>query len=218
MDSKCRLNKTEMLEIKRMLESFVESDPTIQINKIKETINEKMTKEVQKIFDKYIEITPEIKAFFYKHSINDTQCFYISNCFKYSNEDFSMPSSKYTNNYDFLNVYVKVYEYKLGWRVMDNSDFRTEVIKTFAEVCKDDWKNLIQAAEKYNKIITDMIIVLNSLKTAQAVLDKFGFIESINKYINNLLLQQAKPISCMTQAVEKSVDNYLNSRKSVDEQ
>ena len=62
-----------------------------------------------------------------------------------------------------------------------------------------------------------MIIVLNTLKTAQNVLDKFGFIESINRYINTLLSEQAKPISCMTQAVENSVDNYLKRRKELDE-
>ena len=206
-----------MHEITRMLENFVESDPTIKINEKKEIIKDKITKEMQKIYDEFIQITPAFKEFFEKHCLNDAQTIYIENYFKYSNEDFSLPYSNFTNNYNFLNIYFNAYIYKLGWSFTDRVENRQKIIDTFAKVCKEDWKNLIDATEKYNKIIKEMIIILNSLKTAQNILDKFGFIESINRYINTLLAQQAKPISCMTQAVENSVDNYLKQRKELDE-
>lgn len=212
MDSKCRLNKSEMQEVKRLLENFVEEDPSIKYKACFYVLQDKLTEKIQKLFDEKMEISEDIKNWFEKHGANDTQYIFYSDCTNYGQRDYN---TQYDKLGDLSSINIKTFSYNFRWPFI--SQFKEELHNTYNEFFKENLPILDAKLEKFNNIIKEMVIVLNGLKTAQNVLDKFGFIESINKYINTLLAQQAKPISCMTQAVENSVDNYLKQRKELDE-
>ena len=159
-----------------------------------------------------MKISEDIKKWFENHGAIDTQYIYYSDCTDYGYRDYI---TQYEKLGDLSSVNIKIYSYNFRWFFI--SRFKEELRNTYNEFFKENLPILDAKFEKFNNIIKEMVIVLNSLKTAQNVLDKFGFIESINKYINTLLTQQAKPISCMTQAVENSVDNYIKQRKELDE-
>lgn len=212
MDSKCRLNKSEMQEVKRLLENFVEQDPSIKYKTCFYELQDKLTKKIQKLYEEKMEIFEDIKKWFEKHGAVDTQYIHYSECTDYGYRDYETHFEKLG---DLSQVNIKTYAYNFRWYFI--SKFKEELRNTYNEFFKENLPILDAKLEKFNNIMKEMVIVLNSLKTAQNVLDKFGFIDSINKYINTLLSEQAKPISCMTQAVENSVDNYLNQRKNLDE-
>ena len=212
MDSKCRLNKSEMQEVKRLLENFVEQDPSIKYESCFYDLRNKLSEKIQKLYEEKMEISEDIKKWFENHGANDTQYIYYSDCTDYGHRDYT---TQYEKLGDLSDVNIKTYAYSFRWFFI--YQFKEELRNTYNEFFKENLPILNAKLEKFNNIIKEMVIVLNSLKTAQNVLDKFGFIESINKYINTLLSQQAKPISCMTQAVENSVDNYLKQRKELDE-
>lgn len=220
MDQKCRLNKTEITDIKNRLEDFVLNDKDIDLEGIKYKIQDEITKNLQKLYYEKCEITDERKQWLEKTGHEDSR--YIAyHCYhypedvkeKYDTDCFIYNSHKPCSSVN--SVCINTIDYQFYY-YFDNT-FSKEKVECFENVYAKYYDDFQKRKEKYNKIMEEMIIVLNSLKTATAVLDKFGFINSINKYINNLLLQQAKPISCMTKAVENSVDNYLSQRKELDE-
>lgn len=220
MDSKCRLNKTEITDIKNLLEDFVLNDKDIDLEGIKYKIQDEITKNLQKLFYEKCEITDERKQWLEKTEHQDSRyinyhSYYYSEDVKekYDTDSFIYNSHKPCSSIN--SVCINTIDYNF-YHYFDKI-FNKEKVECFENVYDKYYDDFQKRKEKYNKIMEEMIIVLNSLKTATAVLDKFGFIDSINKYINNLLLQQAKPISCMTKAVENSVDNYLSQRKELDE-
>lgn len=217
MDSKCRLNKTEITDIKNLLEDFVLSDKNIDLYNIKYKIKEEIEKDLQKLYNEKLELTDELMVWLNKTNHSDSR--YI-NYYHYGiNHKYDLTESfMYNSHKSQINIEsacINTIDYNCYHYFDDN--FGKEKIECFEKIYDKYYDDFQKRKEKYNKIMEEMIIVLNSLKTATAVLEKFGFIDSINKYINNLLLQQAKPISCMTQAVENSVDNYLSQRKKLDE-
>lgn len=219
MDNKCRLNKSEMIRITELLDGFILQDPNINLFEIKEKIKNELTEKLQKHFEEVMEITPEIKTWLNDSQLDDvTNIYYSSKSYsykhKYENDSFSV-NTNYMQGENVNIITIKSYAYYLGNKYEDNH-FQG-ILDIFEGVYDKYYDEFMEKYKLYLKTKRELCIVLNSLKTAQNVLDKFGFIESINKYINTLLSEQAKPISCMTQAVENSVDNYLNQRKMLDE-
>lgn len=219
MDNKCRLNKSEMIRITELLDGFILQDPNINLFAIKEKIKKELTEKLQKHFEEVMKITPEIKTWLEARELDDvTNIFYSSRSYaykhKYENDSFSV-NTNYMQGENVNTITIKSYAYYLGNRYDDK--YFPDIINIFESVYDKYYNEFDEKHKLYLKTKRELCIVLNSLKTAQNVLDKFGFIESINKYINTLLSSQAKPISCMTQAVENSVDNYLNQRKMLDE-
>jgi len=212
MDNKCRLNKSEMQEVKRLLENFVEQDPSIKYKSCFYELQDKLTEKIQKLFDEKMEISEDIKKWFEKFGANDTQYIYYSDCTDYGHRDYN---TQYEGLGDLSSTNIKTFAYNFRWVFI--SRFREDLRNTYNEFFKENLPILDAKLEKFSNIIKEMVIVLNNLRTAQNVLEKFGFIESINKYINNLLSQQAKPISLCTKSVENSVDNYIKQRKELDE-
>lgn len=217
MDSKCRLNKTEITDIKNLLEDFVLNDKDIDLEGIKYKIQDEITKNLQKLYYEKIELTDKLTEWLNKTGHGDSRYIdyyhYGINCKYDLIESFMYNSHKSQINIE--HACISTIDYQC-YNYFDNN-FGKEKIECFEKVYDKYYDDFQKRKEKYNKIMEEMIIVLNSLKTATAILEKFGFIDSVNKYINNLLLQQAKPISCMTKAVENSVDNYIKQRKELDE-
>lgn len=220
MDQKCRLNKTELQEIKRLLENFVENDETIQFRKYSYDITEKITKRIQNLFEEEF-LNKNILNWFKQYNINGATSHIYYNGWRLNHDK----NRKYDTSdlwFDVGHIHdnlqkVIINNYLYGLDNIFEEKCAEKIITAFEEVYDEHLPELQKRIEKYENIMKEMVIVLNGLKTAQNILDKFGFIDSINKYINNLLSQQAKPISCMTKAVENSVDNYLSQRKKLDE-
>lgn len=219
MDSKYRLNKSEMIRITELLDGFILQDPNINLFAIKTKMKDELVKRLQEDFEKVMEITPEIKAWLDARTLDDISNIYYrdksySYKHKYDNTAFHIDTN-YMHGECVNTITIKSYTYELGSAYTYN--YFQNVLDIFESVYDKYYKEFNDKYKLYLKTKKELCIVLNSLKTAQNVLDKFGFIENINKYINTLLSEQAKPISCMTQAVENSVDNYLNQRKALDE-
>lgn len=219
MDSKCKLNKSEMIRVTQLLDNFILDDPKINLFAIQSKVKEELTEKLQKDFEEKLQITPEIKTWLENHDIIDVQNIYYSDRsysyhHKYDNNPFRVETDCICGENTNC-ILIKSYCYQFGHYYTNH--YFTDALKIFEEVYDKYIKDFNEKLEVYIKTKKEMIIVLNTLKTAQNVLDKFGFIESINRYINTLLSEQAKPISCMTQAVENSVDNYLKRRKELDE-
>lgn len=220
MDQKCRLNKTELQEVKRLLENFVENDETIQFKNYAYKMTDLITKKMQKLFDEEF-LNKNVLDWFKHVNIGGVTSYIYYNGWKlnnaktrkYDSADLYFDEGNIRNNLQSIMINNHLY----GLTDIFEEKCGKEIIEIFEEVYDEHLPKLQKRIEKYENIMKEMVIVLNGLKTAQNILDKFGFIDSINKYINNLLSQQAKPISCMTKAVENSVDNYLSQRKELDE-
>lgn len=228
MDSKNHFSKSERKEIRRLLENFILSDPDIRLDTRLYEITEECTKEIHKLFIEKMKITPEIQKWIESYGFNDTNTVSynmytpgLNHVYNNSNKHFSFER---VDNYDngtynagnhIYTVYLTSYFYGLYSKFTDI--YRNEIVQTFESVYDKYYEDFCQAREKYNKILEEMIIVFDSCKNANQALEKFGFIDSINKYINKLLLENVKPISLCTKSVENSVDNYIKSRKALDE-
>ncbi len=219
MDNKCRLNKSEMVRITDLLDGFILQDPNINLFEIKNKMKQEITEKIQKHFEEVMQITPEIKKWLDDKNLNDVINIYYSSksyLFKHKYEDGQFYiDTNYMHGENVNTITIKSYTYYLG-NSYDSKYFQN-ILDIFESIYDKYFEEFTEKYNVYLKTKRELCIVLNSLKTAQNILDKFGFIESINKYINTLLSEQAKPISCMTQAVENSVDNYLNQRKKLDE-
>lgn len=220
MDNKCKLNKSEMIRITELLDGFILQDPNINLFEIKSKMKEELTEKLQKHFEEVMEITPEIKTWLETRTLDDVTNIYYSNksySYKHKYEsDFFNIKTNYMHGENVNTITIKTYAYHLGCNY--EYEYFQGILDIFEGVYDKYCDEFEEKLNIYLKTKRELCIVLDSLKTAQNVLDKFGFIESINKYINTLLSEQAKPISCMTQAVENSVDNYLKQRKELDEQ
>ena len=219
MDSKCRLNKSEMIRITELLDGFILQDKNINLFEIKEKIKNELQEKLQKHFEEVMKITPEIKTWLETRQLDDVTNIYYSNKsysykHKYDNDTFYIDTN-YMHGENVNTITIKSYAYYLGNRYDDK--YFQSILDIFESVYDKYYNEFDEKYKLYLKTKRELCIVLNSLKTAQSILDKFGFIENINKYINTLLSEQAKPISCMTQAVENSVDNYIKRRKALDE-
>lgn len=224
MDSKNRFNKTERTEIRRLLENFILNDPDIQLDTRLYNIKEECTKEIHKLFIEKMNITPEIQKWIDNYGFNDTNTvsyhvfvsgkdhIYDTNS---KNFDFNCIDNHNTSNAVYY-VYLTSYFYPLYSKFTDL--FNKEIVETFENVYDKHYEDFCKARDKYNKILEEMIIVFDSCKNANQALEKFGFIDSINKYINKLLLENVKPISLCTKSVENSVDNYIKARKALDDE
>lgn len=223
MNSKNQFNKAERTEIKRLLEDFILSDPDIQLNTRINNIREECTKEIHKLFIEKMNITPEIQKWVESYGFSDTNTVsynrYVPGVdHTYNNNDKHFNYNR-TDRYDYSDSVYVVYltSYFYGLYSKFNDLFGEDIIKTFESVYDKHYEDFCQARDKYNKILEEMIIVFDNCKNANQALEKFGFIDSINKYINKLLLENVKPISLCTKSVENSVDNYIKSRKALDE-
>lgn len=223
MNSKNQFSKTERKEIRRLLENFILSDPDIQLDKRINDIRVECTKEMNNLFVEKMNITPEIQKWIDEFEFNDTNTVSynmyspgIKHAYNYDTKHFSFDRVDYNNtDRTVYSVYLTSYFYALYSKFTDL--FRNEIVETFEKVYDKHYEDFCQAREKYNKILEEMIIVFDSCKNANQALEKFGFIDSINKYINKLLLENVKPISLCTKSVENSVDNYIKARKALDE-
>lgn len=223
MNSKNQFSKTERKEIRRLLENFILSDPDIRLDARIYDIREECTKEINKLFIEKMNITPEIQKWIESYGFNDTNTvsynMYAPGLDHAYNNNTKHFSFERVDNYNTGNsvycVYFTSYFYALYSKFTDL--FRNEIVETFESVYDKYYEDFCQAREKYNKILEEMIIVFDNCKNANQALEKFGFIDSINKYINKLLLENVKPISLCTKSVENSVDNYIKSRKALDE-
>lgn len=223
MDSKNRFSKSERKEIRRLLENFILSDPNICLDKRLYEIKDECTKEIHKLFIEKMNITHEIQKWIESYGFNDTNTvsynmYYssVDHAYNNNNKHFSF---EHVDDYDtgrtIYSVYLTSYFYALYNKFTDL--YGKEIIETFENVYDKHYEDFCKAREKYNKILEEMIIVFDSCKNANQALEKFGFIDSINKYINKLLLENVKPISLCTKSVENSVDNYIKARKALDE-
>ena len=223
MNSKNQFSKTERKEIRRLLENFILSDPDIRLDAKLYDIREECTKEINKLFIEKMNITPEIQKWIESYGFNDTNTVSynmyapgLDHAYNNNNKYFDYERvDGYNSGTPIYTVYLTSYFYPLYSKFTDL--FRNEIIETFEKVYDKHYEDFCQAREKYNKILEKMIIVFDSCKNANQALEKFGFIDSINKYINKLLLENVKPISLCTKSVENSVDNYIKSRKALDE-
>lgn len=223
MDNKNRFSKSERKEIRRLLENFILSDPDIRLDARLYEIKEECSKEIHKLFIEKMNITPEIQKWIDSYGFNDTNTVSynmytpgLNHAYNNNKKHFDFERvSDYNTSGTIYSVYLTSYFYPPYVKFTDL--YREDIIKTFESVYDKYYEDFNQARDKYNKIFGDMIIVLNSCKNANQALEKFGFIDSINKYINQLLLENVKPISLCTKAVENSVDNYIKSRKTLDE-
>lgn len=223
MDSKNRFSKSERKEIRRLLENFILSDPDIRLDARLYDIREECTKEIHKLFIEKMNITPEIQKWIESYGFNDTNTVSynvyapgLNHAYNNNNKYFSFDRvNNYNTNSNVYSVYLTSYFYALYSKFTDL--YRDDIVKAFESVYDKHYEDFCQAREKYNKILEEMIIVFDSCKNANQALEKFGFIDSINKYINQLLLENVKPISLCTKAVENSVDNYIKQRKTLDE-
>lgn len=223
MDSKCRFSKSERKEIRRLLENFILNDPNIKLDTRLYEITEECSKEIQKLFIEKMKITPEIQKWIESYGFSDTNtvsynmyCSGLDHAYNNNAKNFEFERvSDYNTSHHIYTVYLTSYFYGLYSKFTDL--FREDIIKTFESVYDKHYEDFCQAREAYNKILEEMIIVFDSCKNANQALEKFGFIDSINKYINQLLLENVKPISLCTKVVENSVDNYIKQRKVLDE-
>lgn len=223
MDSKNHFSKTERKEIRRLLENFILSDPDICLDKRLNDIKEECSKEIHKLFIEKMNITPEIEKWINEFGFNDTNTVSynmytprLDHAYNNNDKDFNFDHvSDYNTGDTVYTVYLTSYFYALYSKFIDL--YKEDIVKTFEKVYDKYYEDFCQARDKYNKILEEMIIVFNSCKNANQALEKFGFIDSINKYINQLLLENVKPISLCTKAVENSVDNYIKARKALDE-
>lgn len=224
MDSKNRFSKKERTEIRRLLENFILNDPDINLDTRLSEIRDECSKEIHKLFKEKMNITPEIMKWIENYGFNDTNTVSynmyspkIVHNYNNSNKNFNFNRvSDYTIDCGIYSVYLTSYFYSLYSKFTDL--YREDIIKTFEKVYDKHYEDFCKARDKYNKILEEMIIVFDSCKNANQALEKFGFIDSINKYINQLLLENVKPISLCTKAVENSVDNYIKTRKALDEE
>jgi hypothetical protein len=224
MNSKNQFSKTERKEIRRLLENFILSDPDIRLDARIYDIREECTKEINKLFIEKMNITPEIQKWIESFGFNDTNTVSynmyapgLDHAYNNNDKFFSFERvDDYNTDRTVYSVYLTSHFYVLHSKFTDL--FRNEIVKTFEKVYDKHYKDFCQAREKYNKILKEMIIVFDSCKNANQALEKFGFIDSINKYINKLLLENVKPISLCTKSVENSVDNYIKARKALDEE
>lgn len=224
MNSKNQFSKTERKEIRRLLENFILSDPDIRLDARIYDIREECTKEINKLFIEKMNITPEIQKWIESYGFNDTNTVSY-NMYRpglkhtYNNNDkhFNFEHvDDYNTGNSVYSVYLTSYFYALYSKFIDL--YFSEINETFEKVYDKYYEDFCQAREKYNKILEEMIIVFDNCKNANQALEKFGFIDSINKYINKLLLENVKPISLCTKSVENSVDNYIKARKALDEE
>lgn len=223
MDNKNRFSKSERKEIRRLLENFILSDPDISLSTRLYNITEECTKEIHKLFIDKMNITPDIQKWIESYGFNDTNTvsynMYVSgldHAYNNNAKNFEYERVGESNlSHHIYTVYLTSYFYNLYLKFTDL--YREDIIKTFETVYDKHYNDFCQARDKYNKILEEMIIVFDSCKNANQALEKFGFIDSINKYINQLLLENVKPISLCTKAVENSVDNYIKARKTLDE-
>ena len=224
MDSKNRFSKSERKEIRRLLENFILSDPDIRLDARIYDIKEECTKEIHKLFIEKMKITPEIQKWIESYGFNDTNTVsyntYVpgmDHAYNNNNKYFSFERvDNYDTDHSVYSVYLTSYFFSLYTKFTDL--YRKEIVETFESVYDKHYEDFCQAREKYNKILEEMIIVFDNCKNANQALEKFGFIDSINKYINKLLLENVKPISLCTKSVENSVDNYIKARKALDEE
>ena len=91
MDSKCRLNKSEMIRVTELLDSFILDDPKINLFDIQSKVREELKEKLQKDFEEKLQITPEIKTWLENHNMIDAQNIY------YSDRSYSY-HHKYDNN------------------------------------------------------------------------------------------------------------------------
>lgn len=223
MNSKNQFSKSERKEIRRLLENFILSDPDIRLDARIYDIKEECTKEINKLFIEKMNIAPEIQKWVESYGFNDTNtvCYHIyvpgvNHTYYYNNKNFNFERvGEYDTGNTVYSVYLTSYFYALYSKFTDL--FNEEIVKTFEKVYDKHYESFCKARDKYNKILVEMIIVFDSCKNANQALEKFGFIDSINKYINKLLLENVKPISLCTKSVENSVDNYIKARKALDE-
>lgn len=223
MDSKNRFSKSERKEIRRLLENFILSDPDICLDKRINDIKEECTKEIHKLFVDKMNITSDIKKWIEGYGYNDTNTvsyhMYVSginHAYDNNSKNFSFERvDEYNKDNSVYLVYLTSYFYALYSKFTDL--FREDIIKTFESVYDKHYEDFCKARDKYNKILEEMIIVFDSCKNANQALNTFGYIDSINKYINKLLLENVKPISLCTKSVENSVNNYIKQRKALDE-
>lgn len=224
MDSKNRFSKKERTEIRRLLENFILNDPDISLDTKLYKIKDECSKEIHKLFKEKMNITPEIMKWIESYGFDDTNTVSyniysskIDHNYNNSNKNFDFNRvNGYTTDCGIYSVYLTSYFYALYSKFTDL--YREDIIKTFEKVYDKHYDDFCKARDKYNKILEEMIIVFDSCKNANQALEKFGFIDSINKYINQLLLENVKPISLCTKAVENSVDNYIKQRKALDEE
>ena len=226
MDSKNRFSKKERTEIRRLLENFILSDQNIRLDARLNVIREECSKEIHKLFIEKMNITPEILKWIESYGFNDTNTvsynMYVpglNHAYNNNSKHFSFERVEdyyNTTGNSVYSVYLTSHFYALYSKFTDL--YRTEIVKTFETVYDKYYNDFCQARDKYNKILEEMIIVFDSCKNANQVLEKFGFIDSVNKYINKLLLENVKPISLCTKSVENSVDNYIKQRKALDEE
>lgn len=218
MDRNLNLNKAEMQEIKRLLENFVESDPTIQLRDICCKVNKECKDELQKLFNEKMGITNDIISWCDKYDICDSNYVYYSDHYgvdhKYDRHRAFTVDNVGFNLEDCNRILINTRIYCLGYRFTDAN--HEEIVKTYEKIYDKYYEEFEKHKQKFQNIIKEMLIVLSTLKKANKVLEKFGFIESINNYLNILMVKEAKPISLCTQAVENSVDNYLEARKLLD--
>lgn len=224
MDSKNHFSKKERTEIRRLLENFILNDPDINLDTRLYKITDECSKEIHKLFKEKMNITPEIMKWIESYGFNDTNTVSyniftpkLDHNYDNHNKNFDFNRvSNYTTDCGIYSVYLTSYFYALYSKFTDL--YREDIIKTFEKVYDKHYDDFCKARDKYNKILEEMIIVFDSCKNANQALEKFGFIDSINKYINKLLLENVKPISLCTKAVENSVDNYIKARKALDEE
>ena len=222
MDSENRFSKSERKEIRRLLENFILSDPDIRLDERINDIKEECSKEIHKLFIDKMNITPDIKKWIESYGYNDTNTvnyhMYVSgvnHAYDTNTKNFNFECVDNNTDDSVYCVYLTSHFYALYSKFTDL--FREDIIKTFESVYDKHYEDFCLARDKYNKILEEMIIVFDSCKNANQALDKFGYIDSINKYINKLLLENVKPISLCTKSVENSVDNYIKARKALDE-
>lgn len=224
MDSKNRFSKSERKEIRRLLENFILNDPNIKLDTRLYEITEECTKEIHKLFIEKMNITPEIQKWIESYGFSDTNTVSynmyahgLDHTYNNNAKNFEfMRVGDYNSSHHIYTVYLTSYFYALYSKFIDL--YREDIVKTFESVYDKHYEDFCQARNAYNKILEEMIIVFNSCKNANQALEKFGFIDSINKYINQLLLENIKPISLCTKSVENSVDNYIKQRKALDEE
>lgn len=223
MNSKNQFSKSERKEIRRLLENFILSDPDIRLDAKLYDIKEECTKEIHKLFIEKMNITPEFQRWVENYGFNDTNTvsynMYAPNlehAYNNNNKHFSFDRvDEYNTGNTVYTVYLTSYFYGIYAKFIDL--YNNEIIKTFEKVYDKHYEDFCKSRDKYNKILEEMIIVFDNCKNANQALEKFGFIDSINKYINKLLLENVKPISLCTKSVENSVDNYIKARKALDE-
>lgn len=223
MDSKNHFSKAERKEIRRLLENFILSDPSIQLDVRVNEIKEECTKEIHKLFAEKIKITSDIKEWIESYGFSDTNTVSyhmyasgLNHAYDTNTKNFSFERVESCDTGSTVYaVYLTSYFYALYCKFTDL--FKKDIIETFEKVYDKHYKDFCQARDKYYNILEEMVIVFDSCKNANQALEKFGFIDSVNKYINKLLLENVKPISLCTKAVENSVDNYIKQRKELDE-